>query len=289
MMQVMTNGIILLNKPAAMTSFQAVGKIRRLLHAQKGGHTGTLDPQATGLMIVLLGAYTKLVPFVLADHKRYHAEFRFGLRTDTQDIFGTIIEEHTPRPISIAELEAAASTLRGKIKQIPPMYSAVHVQGKKLYELARQGKEVERRPREVEVYALSVYPLADGRYGMDAEVSSGTYIRTLIYDLGVALHEDALMTSLCRTGIGSVSLQDAQTFAEIESGTPRFCPPEQILDPLWQIKEAPASILRMVENGMTVDLEETKPHVILTHAGQLLAAYEKREDRHYHCVRGLRG
>lgn len=287
MMQVMTSGILLLNKPSGMTSFQAVNKVRKLLKVSKGGHTGTLDPQAQGLMIILVGAATKLAPFIMADHKRYHAEFQFGIRTDTQDIFGTVLEKHVPRMITQEELCTAAALFQGKGEQIPPMYSAVHVQGKKLYELARAGKEVERKPREMEVYALSVYPLSNGRYGMDAEVSSGTYIRTLIYDLGAALHEDAVMTALCRVGIGEISLKEAQTFAEMEN-EPRFCPLKRILNPLWHMKEVPLSVLRMVENGMTVDLEDFPEHVILTHEDRNLAAYERREDHHYHCVRGLR-
>ncbi len=287
MMQVMTSGILLLNKPAGMTSFQAVSRIRRLLHAAKAGHTGTLDPEATGLMILLLGANTKLAPFIMADHKRYHAEFQFGIRTDTQDIFGTVLEKHEPRRISKEELDAATTLLQRKSKQIPPMYSAVRMHGKKLYELAREGKEVERKPRDIKVYALSVYPLNEGRYGMDAEVSSGTYIRTLIYDLGIALHEDAVMTSLCRTSIGAVSLQEAQTFAEIEK-EPHFCPLKHVLDPLWHMEEAPLSQLGMIANGMTVDLDGFSDHVLLMHEKQCLAAYEKRADNHYHCVRGLR-
>ena len=150
------DAVILLNKPAGMTSFDAVAKCRRIFHERKIGHTGTLDPEASGLMIILLGKYTKLLPYCVKNHKAYQATLKLGEMTDTEDIWGTIINTKTPSIHTEAEIDNAVQSLTGDILQVPPMYSALKKDGKKLYEYARQGIEIEREARPVHISSLEV-------------------------------------------------------------------------------------------------------------------------------------
>ncbi len=281
------DAVILLNKPAGMTSFDAVRACRRIYHEKKTGHTGTLDPNATGLMIVLLGRYTKLVPYCLSDHKKYKAEFRMGIRTDTEDIWGEQIESRKPqKEYTDAELAQAAVPFTGDILQVPPMYSALKKDGKKLYEYARKGQIVEREPRKVTVNRLEVHHLHDDLYSMDAQVSSGTYVRTLIADYCASFGEIGTMTSLVRYGIDKLSLSDACTLEELKAGKESFLSPLKVIDPSWKL--VACRMPEMVKSGRHVYLKnETSDKVIFVKDGQLLAAYRKEEDDMYHCVRGL--
>lgn len=276
-------GVLLLNKPSGMTSFSAVNKCRRILGEKKAGHTGTLDPQASGLMIVLIGSSTKLASYAVCDHKVYHAGFSFGRETDTGDIWGETLREKHPQEHCLEEVQQAALKLTGDIMQVPPMYSAVHQDGKKLYELARKGKVVERRARPAHVDYIRIGKDVSG-WTMDASVSSGTYIRTLISDLGALLGEYAIMTSLVRESIEGLSLQEAQTLEEIEK-EPHWISPLRILHPSLHTFEIldPSK----VKNGMTIDLPTEEEKVILTYKDEILAAYVRRSDCHYHCERGL--
>ena len=206
------DAVILLNKPAGMTSFDAVAKCRKIFHERKIGHTGTLDPEASGLMIILLGKYTKLLPYCVKNHKAYQATLKLGEMTDTEDIWGTVIETKTPSIHTSEEIEKAVQSLTGDILQVPPMYSALKKDGKKLYEYARQGIEIEREARPVHISSLKVEKIDETNYRMDAVVSSGTYIRTLISDFGKQLSELAIMSSLIRTKIEHLSLEDACNF-----------------------------------------------------------------------------
>jgi tRNA pseudouridine55 synthase len=280
------DAVILLNKDQNTTSFAAVRAVRNHYQEKKAGHTGTLDPNATGLMIVLLGKYTKLVPYCISDHKQYHAEFEMGIQTDTEDIWGTVIQQKEAHMHAQQELDEVCTRFIGTIEQIPPMYSAVKKDGKKLYEYARNGETVEREPREVTVNSLSVRHLHDAVYEMDAVVSSGTYIRTLISDYCAALHEIGTMTALERRGIEGLSVKDACTMEEMEQGKESIIDPFLILDPMWKIVEC--KMPEMVRQGKHVYIKENVgDHVIFVKGHELLAAYEKQNDGMYHCKRGL--
>jgi len=275
----------LVEKPAGMTSFDVVSKCRRIFHEKKIGHTGTLDPNAGGLMIVLLGKYTKLVPYAVKDHKVYHAHFSFGKKTDTEDVWGTVTDEKAVSAHTQAELDEACARFTGKILQIPPMYSALKVNGKKLYELARKGKEIEREPREVEVFSLSVYENGDNDFIMDASVSSGTYIRTLITDFANALGEYACMTSLERRSIEGLSLNDAVKLEDLNENTPGISP-LSVIDPKYPVVVTDRE--KDIRNGKKIRIDSDGDVVILVNEkNELLAAYEKREDGYYHSLRGL--
>ncbi len=277
------DAVLLLNKPVGMTSFDAVNRCRRILHERKAGHTGTLDPNAEGLMIILFGKYTKFLPYCAANHKCYEAEFIFGSMTDTQDIWGTEIDQRTPKPHTLEEVQKAASSFVGEGTQIPPMYSAVKINGQKLYDLARKGQVVERKPRPVTIDRMDITKEND-TWRLSAVVSGGTYIRTLIHDLGASLGEYAVMSKLTRTGIEDIRLCEACTLEQLEA-SPAFVPVERVLDP--SIPKVETNAYEYVVHGRAIRLDRNDPEVLLTKDGTVLAAYVRREDGIYHCQRGL--
>ncbi len=279
------DAVILINKPKGITSFQAVSACRKAFKEKKTGHTGTLDPNAEGLLIVLLGRYTKLTPYCVCDHKHYTAEFSFGRLMDTGDIWGNMIDEKPAPDFSEEQLQTAADSLTGDIMQVPPMYSAIKVNGRKLYEYARKGVNIEREPRHVHISSIHVSKIAENHYRMDAVVSSGTYIRTLIEDLADQLGMYGYMTALKRTQIEHLMLKDANDLENLDDNA-KFISPLKVIDPRYEIIDY--SLPERIKNGRAVILNRAhNDTVILKHDDELLAAYEKREDGLYHCLRGL--
>ncbi len=210
------NGIILVDKPCDWTSHDVVGKLRGILHERRIGHSGTLDPMATGLLVVFVGRATRAVEFAEADSKEYIAGLRLGVSTDTQDITGNTLKTCDSLP-SRPELEQTLEAFKGEISQIPPMYSAIKVGGKKLYELARRGESVERKPRRVTIDKLDIVGENDGDYILDVVCSKGTYIRTLCNDIGDSLGCGGCMSSLRRVKAGAFSIEQAHTIDEIQA------------------------------------------------------------------------
>ena len=211
------NGVVLIRKEKDYTSFDVVAVVRRTLGTKKAGHTGTLDPNATGLLPVLLGTATKAQDVIPCHDKRYRASFRFGIATDTLDIWGEVLEEKESH-VTRGRLEETLASFRGEIEQLPPMYSAVSVDGKRLYQYAREGKEVERRPRTVTVYALELIGFDEEAQAgvLDISCSKGTYVRTLIDDIARALGTIGVMTDLERYEACGYSLDDAVTLDELK-------------------------------------------------------------------------
>lgn len=214
------NGIILIDKPQGWTSHDVVGKLRGILHERRIGHSGTLDPLATGLLVVFVGRATRAVEFAEADRKEYIAGLRLGISTDTQDITGRIINEGTDLPDEM-QLRKALERFKGELEQIPPMYSAVKVGGKKLYELARKGESIERKPRHITVFGLETAGREYNDYILNVVCSKGTYIRTLCHDIGTALGCGGCMSSLRRTKSGVFSVEDAYTITEVQEAADR--------------------------------------------------------------------
>lgn len=210
------DGVILLDKPVGVTSNSALQWVRRLLAAEKGGHTGTLDPFATGVLPLCLGEATKFSADLLNADKTYEATLRFGQKTDTADLTGQIIEETTVLPTA-AQLESIRTAFLGEISQIPPMYSALKRDGKPLYKLARQGVEVERAPRLINIHQLDWLSFEQNAAGevqtatLRVRCSKGTYVRTLAEDLAVAAGSQAHLIALRRTQVGAVTLQGCVT------------------------------------------------------------------------------
>ena len=214
------NGVILINKEKGYTSFDVVAVVRKLVGQKKVGHTGTLDPNATGVLPVLLGAATKAQDIIPCHDKKYLADFRFGIATDTLDIWGEVTEKK-PSSVTTEQLNEALNAFRGEIEQLPPMYSAVSVDGKRLYQYAREGKEVERRPRRVTVYELELVSFDESSQSgrLDIYCSNGTYIRTLIDDLARSLGAVGVMTDLVRYEACGYRLEDCMTLGELKQRT----------------------------------------------------------------------
>ncbi len=223
-----TNGILLINKDSEMTSFLCCAILRRLLGVKKIGHAGTLDPNATGVLPLLIGRATKALDRLPTQDKRYTATMRFGAISDTLDIWGTVEQTGAPIPTR-AVIEAALPSLRGDILQVPPMTSALKKDGVRLYELARQGIEIEREARPITVYSLDIltYDEQTGELTVDCHCSKGTYIRSICDDLGRMLGCGAVMTALCRTMAAGYPLDKCITVAEAkqraQNGTLHEC------------------------------------------------------------------
>ena len=211
------SGVLIVAKHAGATSHDIVNKIRRLYGTRRVGHTGTLDPMATGVLVVLVGRAAKASEYLATDSKCYRATLRLGITTDTEDTTGTILTTAESIP-SFAALEAVLPQFRGKIRQIPPMYSALKVNGQKLVDLARKGQTVERQAREIEIFSLTATPTnRPDEVVLEVGCSGGTYIRTLCADIGATLGCGGAMASLERTETGGFPLSEAHTVEELEA------------------------------------------------------------------------
>lgn len=211
------DGIILLDKPRGWTSNQALGRVKYLLAARKAGHTGSLDPLATGLLPLCFGQATKVSGWLLDADKHYEAVARLGLVTTTGDMEGEVLREGPVPFFSAGEIERACAGLRGEIRQVPPMHSALKHEGRRLYQLARAGVEVERPARAVQIHALSASLVAPDRLRLEVWCSKGTYIRTLVEDLGQALGCGATVAELRRTGHGAFGAAEMVTLETLEA------------------------------------------------------------------------
>ena len=210
----MANGILVIDKSAGWTSQDVAAKLRGVFHERRVGHGGTLDPMATGVLPVFIGRATRAAEFLESAEKEYVAGLRLGVVTDTQDTSGTVLETNSVC-VTRAQLEAALRQFLGPIEQIPPMYSAIKINGQKLYELARRGQEVARRPRSITIHALELLEGEGADWAIRVRCSKGTYVRTLCHDLGRALGCGGCMSSLRRTRAGSFTLAQAVTMQQV--------------------------------------------------------------------------
>lgn len=217
------NGIVIVDKPQGWTSQDVTARLRRVFGTRRIGHGGTLDPMATGVLPVFVGRATRAVEFFEHAEKTYETVLLLGKKTDTQDVTGTVLEERAV-DVTESQVEEVLTRFRGEIMQVPPMYSALKVNGQKLYELARKGKQVERQPRPVTVYELTVLSFENNRLSLRVRCSKGTYIRTLCEDIGEALGCLGCMEALRRTQAGEYRLEDAVALEDLlESSTPESC------------------------------------------------------------------
>jgi tRNA pseudouridine55 synthase len=280
------DGLVVVDKPAGWTSHDVVGKLRKIYGQKRVGHAGTLDPDATGVLLVGLGRVTRLMRFLQDEGKEYRGRVVFGVATDTLDASGAVLER-AEMSLTRDQVEGAARAFVGDIEQVPPMVSALKVGGRKLYELARAGKEVERAPRPVHVDELVVEDFVPGPYPeavVRVACSSGTYIRTLAADLGCALGGCAHLGTLRRLRVGSFTLAEARPVEAVEAD-----PDAAVL--------APADSLRAMERVVVADREQSRavghgatfaagallpadagagPFAVVDDAGELLAVYERR-------------
>lgn len=215
------DGILLLDKPIGLSSNAALQKVRYLLRARKGGHTGSLDPLASGLLPLCFGEATKVSSFLLEADKRYQVRIRLGVTTSTGDTEGEVLEQKPSDHILRSDVEAALDQFRGEIEQIPPMYSALKHQGQRLYKLARQGVEVERPPRAVTIHELTLLDMQPDVVELNVLCSKGTYVRSLAVDLGEALGTGAHVIALRRTGLGPFGADQMITLPDLEAKAER--------------------------------------------------------------------
>lgn len=257
------NGVLIINKPMDFTSFDAVAVTRKVSGQRKLGHTGTLDPNATGVLPVLLGVATKAQDILPNHDKEYVAELKFGIETDTLDIWGTVLREEKAE-VTKEAFEEILNNFRGDIMQVPPMYSALKKDGKRLYDLARQGIEVKREARPVTIYKLEAENFEQTNQTAKIRVacSKGTYIRSLIDDIGKALGTCAVMTSLCRTNACGFSLDESISMDELKGLTPeeiksRLLPIERLFDSYREVTVSEAQSVRF-KNGGALGIERLR-------------------------------
>lgn len=247
------DGVLNIRKEKGYTSFDVVAKLRGILRMKKIGHTGTLDPEAEGVLPVVLGKATKLVDLLTEKQKTYEALLHLGLETDTQDMTGKVLREE---PVNVTEEEAIAVIRRflGEQQQIPPMYSALKVDGKKLYELAREGKTVERKPRTVHFYEIEIKKIELPYICFSVTCSKGTYIRTLCHDIGQKLGCGGCMEELIRTRSGNFDLEDSMTLAQVEEAVKNGTIENRVIRIGQVLKDYPEIFCtregdRLLENG----------------------------------------
>ena len=256
----MPSGIIIIDKPAGWTSMDVCAKLRGILGEKRIGHGGTLDPMATGVLPVFVGSATKAVEFAEKTDKEYLAGLRLGVVTNTQDSTGQVLEN---RPVTVGreELEAVLPRFTGPIAQTPPMYSAVKIKGKKLYELARKGREVERKPRSVIIHALEIIErTGEAEYQLRVRCSKGTYVRTLCHDMGQVLGCGGCMSSLRRTMAAGFTLADAVTIEAVqERGEALLMPVDCFFTDCPVFLLTSPRMERMVRNGSPIPAPGLEP------------------------------
>lgn len=259
------NGILCMNKPQDFTSFDVIGKLRGILHMKRLGHTGTLDPMATGVLPILVGTATKACDILPNQDKTYQATVVFGKATDTLDIWGNPLQDYPEQHVTEAALRAVLPEFLGDITQLPPMYSAVSVNGKRLYELARKGETIERPTRTVHIDAITLDAFDETQQTATLTVScgKGTYIRTLLSDMGQRLGGDAVMTALTRTAACGYPLQDCLTFEQVTAAMADGTLEEHLLPTDSLFSSYPklrlnAAQERMFCNGVKLDLNRLR-------------------------------
>jgi tRNA pseudouridine55 synthase len=278
------SGVLVIDKPVGLTSHDVVQIVRRGTGIRRAGHTGTLDPRASGVLVVLIGPAVRLSEFVSASDKRYQATIRLGSRTDTYDAEGAVSEE---MPVTVTEEEfiELVKGYEGEIEQVPPPYSAVKVKGKKAYEMARKGEEVELEPRKISVYNLDLLEWAPPEVVIDVYCSSGTYVRSLANDIGEALGIGAHLVGLRRTKSGQFSLRDAVALRRLreafEAGdwAQYLIPAAEALSD-WKTIELDAELLEKVRHGHRFPIEEgaTGWARAISEQGDLVALLEVDEE-----------
>ncbi len=257
------SGVLLIDKPAGITSHDVVGRIRKLYNTKKVGHTGTLDPLATGLLVVLVGRAAKAAEYLVSDNKRYTAGMKLGLTTDTEDITGIILSE-SDKKVSEDEVRAAVNSFVGDTMQTPPMYSALKIDGQKLVDLARRNIVVERDSRPIHIDSIVCSRISDVDYILTVDCSKGTYIRTLCADIGTKLTCGAVMSSLRREKSGNFDLKNAHTLDELaemseSERTSLLIPTESLFSELEEVV-LPAFYERLCRNGAEIYQKKIGTH-----------------------------
>lgn len=284
------DGLLVINKPKGLTSHDVVNKIRKIFNTKQVGHLGTLDPLATGVLVVCIGGATKLVQFLENVRKTYICEVTLGIETDSYDITGEIVEQKEIINISKKDIDDALNSFLGKSKQFPPLFSAIKKNGKKLYEYARNNLEVEVLPRDIEIFnieRISEISISNGlaKFSFIVEVSKGTYIRSICHDLGKKVSLPATLSELCRIKNGNFCLEKSFTLEQIESGN------YELITSLDAISDFPSinssKLITKAMHGMKISFEDIKNScndlplkIAIVDENKLIAIYLKDEEKH---------
>ncbi len=277
--------ILYIDKPKGITSFDLCFKLRKVFNTKKIGHTGTLDPNATGLMICLINNASKTNQFLVSARKEYIATVKIGIKTDSEDIDGNIIEEKEEIMPKKECIEDVLKTFLGKSSQIPPMASAIKVNGKKLYEYMRNNETVEIKPRDIEVYSIELVDINEDTFSFKANVSSGTYIRTLAQDILKKLNIIGTCSDLRRTKIDDISLDDADNLEDVLNGDYHTHSIYEVLSKYYYVYKVKDS--KAIKDGKPFKADLKDEMVLVVDNDNIALAIYKKEDGMYRCLRGL--
>lgn len=281
----MISGSLLIDKKIGLTSRQEVNNVSHRLNEKKAGHIGTLDPFADGLLIVLLGSSTKISPFLETMDKVYIASLKLGEKTNTGDLTGEIIETKKVPLLTKEKVNEILSTFKGKQSQIPPMYSAIKVNGKELYKYARKGVEIERKSRDIYIHDITLLNIDNNIITFSCHVSKGTYIRTLAEDIALKLGSNGHLVKLTRVAIGPYSLKNAKKSDEVSEKDLIDIP--TMLSHLKNIKLNESDAKKAL-NGCVLHIDANDEHVLVSDINGVIAIYNKQSNGVYSCLRGLR-
>lgn len=280
------DGFIIVNKPKDMTSHAVCNKIRSIMHTKKVGHSGTLDPLATGVLVVAVGKATKLINYLENQDKTYVAEALFGIQTDSYDILGNVLNKDDLSNPTDSEIDTQLEILKGSETQIPPIYSAIKVNGKKLYDYAKNGETVEILPRKIKIHSLKrVSNIIDKKVSIEVSANKGFYVRSLINDLGISLNTYAVMSNLIRTKAGKYDISISQTLEEIKENGPIIHSIEDTFSHLKRI-DVNDYMAKLVLNGVILDERQFSLNEMfkIYHNDKLIAIYEPFDDKRYKLV-----
>jgi tRNA pseudouridine55 synthase len=280
------DGFIIVNKPKDMTSHAVCNKIRSIMHTKKVGHSGTLDPLATGVLVVAVGKATKLINYLENQDKTYVAEALFGIQTDSYDILGNVLNKDDLSNPTDSEIDTQLEILKQSESQIPPIYSAIKVNGKKLYDYAKNGEMVEILPRKIKIHSLKrVSNIIDKKVSIEVSANKGFYVRSLINDLGIGLNTYAVMSNLIRTKAGKYDISISQTLEEIKENGPIIHSIEDTFSHLKRI-DVNDYMAKLVLNGVILDERQFSLNEMfkIYHNDKLIAIYEPFDDKKYKLV-----
>ena len=270
------NGVLLVNKPIDFTSRDVVNKLTKIFNTKRIGHTGTLDPIATGVLVICIGKSTKLCDILTSKYKEYIATIKLGIKTDTLDTMGTILEEQEIKNYTKEEITKVLNSFLGTSTQETPIYSAVKVNGKKLYEYAREGIPVELPKREIDIQSIELLDYKDNEITFKTTVSKGTYIRALINDICTKLNTIGTMSSLIRTKQGEFSIDNCYTLEEVENNKYKLLTNEEVLSNLETI-DIDDELLKPVNNGAVINKIFNNDMACLRHNNKIIAIYKTYE------------
>jgi len=273
------NGVLLVNKDKDVTSRDVVNDLVHIFHTKRLGHTGTLDPLATGVLVCTIGKFTKLNLDLTSEYKEYIAEMRFGINTDTLDITGTVLNEDDVK-LDEKTITKAINSFKKEYEQEVPIYSSVKVNGRKLYDYARNGEEVELPKRMVNIKEIEVLSINGNDVKFKCLVSKGTYIRSLIRDIAASLNTYATMTSLIRTKQGKFDIKDSYTIDDIKTNNYKILSLEEVLE--LDIVTASDNLFKLIDNGVAIEYKSKKDYILFRYNFDDIALYKKENDGKYH-------